>query len=794
MRPLVRAAVVFFIPALFLVVSFILAQQSPVPAAPPACSQTDTCKAVENANAAAVKATSAVTNAQQAADQAQTAESHAGDSAKAAKDAADKAAKAATDASTSAKTAKALRSGTTLGPLPRRAKGRSSIDDYVPCIFDDDEVRDMRTLESPPALDKDTPLDDSTAGTMAGIVQQVFYHLASSEGSGDESAATTLDDRHSKKNKKTNLAQQSMQQPTKQQQQILDFAESLTPDKFVTLLPSQVPAKVRELATKARLSEKTIETGVNQVATASNARQKFNRPDDVSCSFSVLQWKETSDTFGRRVANQYVALEVNVRNLNQQNEFLIHDIQIAVDTGLNRAQFGRFQAARDKLVVRDVAQRGQSEDARNRVINTLQMVGAIAGGASTAVTEGLMNSSEAQDMAASVAIFQGPVMTGLTNIFPDHTLEHINHLNDLAFSASSTSKTVVPIQGSVPLITFLSEKPLEQLPFSRCGTSVTKKLWYSLYFHESQDDSQDADSAGSSTYQFCKLDPYDLYDNPIPQPGNLQPNYYMQPYHFRKWSGAALSVLEHRIFVVIAGVHIKEVQKQPTLSSISCAPGNDATIDLSKITGPNATCTLKGADLDLVSQVSLQNAIDSNDKTQVQGTSSVSGDTTQATVTFLKDDLAKLKATTYKLYYSLKGGGPQPTSLVLTIKQAVSLDHNSIDFGNQTVGKESDPKSVVITNNNTDAKSAPLTFTITKIEAAPTSFILKTDKCTLEPGKTCPVSVTFKPSTAGSKKASLNISYDAPGSPLNVDLTGTGSVAAVVPAAPPAIAPAPKGP
>jgi|ERR1700688_559753 len=356
-----------------------------------------------------------------------------------------------------------------------------------------------------------------------------------------------------------------------------------------------------------------------------------------------MQWKETSDNFGRRVANDYVALQVTVRNLNQQNEFLIHDIQIAVDTGLNRAQFGRFEAARDKLVVRNVAQRGQTEDRRNIIINTLQAVGAIAGGASIAVTAGLSGSSQAQDLSTAVAIFQGPFIAGVTNIFPDHTIEHINHIHDLTFSASSTSKTVVPIQGSVPLVTFLSEKPLEQLPFSRCGTSPSQRF-------PRPDRSADSKDPGASIYQFCKIDQYDQYGYPTNLPetnNNFQPDYYRRPYHFRNWKPAALDVLNRRIFVVVGGVHIKEVAKQPTLTSLSCLPGNDATLDLSKITGASATCTLKGTDLDLVDLVSLQNATDTSDKATVTGSSSVHGDNTQADVSFLTADLIKLKGTSY---------------------------------------------------------------------------------------------------------------------------------------------------
>ena len=778
MRPFIRTVVFrrILAPLLF-TFSFVNAQQQPAPppAPAPACSQADTCKAVDNANAAAANATGAVTNAQQAAGAAQNAAGQADESAKAAKDAADAAAKAATDANSAAATAaKSFKSAsaTASGSLPRRALGkRAPIDDYVPCIFDDGEIRDMRTLEPPPTppVKKGEPLDASGAEAVASTVQQVVNQVA----------PPAVPDTKSSKNKN-----KAIQLPDKDTQ---DFAQSITPDMFIGQLPENVSNTLQSFADEKHFSKildpetkqlnpdvaSQVAQNVNKLEKPGVAATQFNRPDDVSCSFSVLQWKETSDTFGRRVANQYVGIEVNVRNLNQQNEFLIHDIQIAVDTGLNRAQFGRFQAARDKLVVRNVAQRGQTEDRRNLVINTLQAVGAVAGGASTAVTQGLSNTVQATDLSSAVAIFQGPFITGVINIFPDHTLEHINHINDLAFSASSTSKTVVPVQGSVPLITFLSEKPLEQLPFSRCGTSVPKKLWYSLYTYESTGESQEETNPGSSTYQFCKLDAFDAYDNPLPQPGSLQPNYYMQAYPFRKWKAAALDVLQHRIFVVIGGVHIKEVQKQPTLSSIACDPGKDTTIDLSKISGPNATCTLKGNDLDLISQVSLQNATDSNDKIQVQGTSSVSGDTTEAAILFLKNDLLKLKGTTYKLYYSLKGGAPQPTSITVTLKQTVSMNPTSIDFGSQAQNTAK-AQTVTLTNNG----SATLTFTPgISVTGKDVSDYSQTNTCStsLAAGKNCVITVTFKPTATGVRSASVNISDNDPSSPQTVELTGSGT-------------------
>jgi hypothetical protein len=787
MRPFVRAAVIFCILA-FWPFGFLSlrAQQPPAPVSSSLCSQGDACKATEDAKTAAASATTAVTNAQDAAGTAQTAAASADHSAQAAKEASDAAAKAASDANAAAKAAQTLQSIAALRPpRPKRRSTRPPINDYVTCLFDDGEIytnREVSPPPLPPTLQEGVPLDAWTAQTVAEAVKQDLVVQATSE----VPAAPR------RSNKETKLLAQKVQ--LENQKQIQDEVQQLIdPTKFVGKTLAEIPAIVTQTVTsagaRAELENTTASDKIQSIVQSKTfpaklmsdlnkliVSSKFDRPDDVACDFSVMQWKETSDNFGRRVANQYVALQVTVRNLNTQNEFVVHDIQIAVDTGLNRAQFGRFEAARDKLVVRNVAQRGQTEDRRNLIINTLQAAGAIAGGASTAVTQGLSGTTQATDLASAVAIFQGPFMTGVTNIFPDHTLEHINHINDLAFSASSTNKTVVPIQGSVPLVTFLSERPLEQLPFSRCGTSVKRTRSHSLYILKS-DDPPDSFNPGSSSYQFCKLDSYDDDGNPLNTSTNFQPDYYMKPYHFKFWKAAALDVLKHRIFVVVGGVHIKEVAKQPTLSSIACDPGKDATLDLVKIAGPNATCTLKGNDLDLISQVSLQNATDTSDKVQAQGTSSVSGDATTADVTFLKSDLVKLKGTTYKLFYSLKGGGPQSTSLTVSVKQVAGLSTSKLDFDSLTKGATSAAKSVVVTNNGTD----PLTFTV----APPTGangvdFHIATNTCVSNPaapilaGKDCTISLTFTPSNVAAETAVLTITYVGQGSPQTVELTGTG--------------------
>jgi len=663
-----------------------IAQQAATPLPVPPPPQAGVQKTADGAKPSDSSGQDAAGTATNAANRADGSANAAANSATAAASSASSAASSATAAAGSAGNAtsaaqivtKALAApGASSLPRPARKSKQRPIDDYVPCLLDDEEIYQKRVLETPSeredriktAPQPNVPLDAAGAQIVS---EKVKNHLI--EKVVPTAPPSTRKDKAPVKDSAKNFM-------ALQQRAIADAKtlvdEWIDPAAFVGHTLAEVPGIVKEEASKAPdtpglVSQLKGEAGKTaEVQTAANSAvaptPKVTPPDDVVCSFSVMQWKETSDNFGRRVANQYIAIQVTVRNLNQKNEFLLHDIQVAVDTGLNRAQFGRFEAARDKLVVRNVAQRGQSEDRRNLIINTLQAVGAIAGGASTAVTEGLAGASEAQDMAAAVAIFQGPVITGVTNIFPDHTIEHINHINDLGFSASSTSKTIVPIQGSVPLVTFLSEKPLEQLPFSRCGTSTPH--WSALKHWDNLDPS----SPGASTYQFCKLDYYDADGNPsalVPPPND--PDYYMKPYPFRKWRAAALDVLKQRIFVVVGGVHIQEVATQPKVASLSCPQLKSGPVDLSQAQDGSISCTVNGTGLGLITDLNLQKS-----DSKIPGTIKPAADGNSATLQFKSDDLCSAEGN-YSLFVTFKSDTQKDAAPLDTGDQVALIKQPSI--------------------------------------------------------------------------------------------------------------------
>ena len=105
---------------------------------------------------------------------------------------------------------------------------------------------------------------------------------------------------------------------------------------------------------------------------------------------------------------------------------------------------------------------------------------------------------------------------------------------------------------------------------------------------------------------------------------------------------------------------------------------------------------------------------------------------------------------------------------------AVTLSPTSLTFASTTVG--STTAAQIVTVKNTGTAALTLTSeTITGTNAS--SFIKSASTCgtSLAANASCTVSIEFKPTAAGTLKASLAIADNASGSPQSVSLTGTGA-------------------
>ncbi len=112
----------------------------------------------------------------------------------------------------------------------------------------------------------------------------------------------------------------------------------------------------------------------------------------------------------------------------------------------------------------------------------------------------------------------------------------------------------------------------------------------------------------------------------------------------------------------------------------------------------------------------------------------------------------------------------------------VFLAPASLNFVNQTVGVTSSAQQVSLTN----ASNGAVAITSITIGDADASLFKQTNNCgtTLAGNSSCSIQVTFKPTGAGTFKATLLANDDAPGSPQSIPLNGTapGASALLTPA------------
>jgi hypothetical protein len=564
--------------------------------------------------------------------------------------------------------------------------------DFVPCLLDGDQQWAMRGMANPYANPETAPVTSDQAKTISDRVSSAI-----TEVSPDFAAALAKD-------------------------------SSVSSDNLIGLNRSQVQqrytASIETFAAKNLSSDagKTVLTKIESAKTSAVNQATniaaFKRPADVSCSISIMGYKETKAIFGAAVADNYLAIQVTVRNLNTQNDFLIHDVQAAVDTGVDEAYFGRFQSGRDKLLVRAVVQRGQVTDPRNIIINTLQVAGAIA----AVPTAGM-----AGNAATAVAVFTGQFVPGIANIFPDPTITYTNHINDLTFSSSASSKTIVPVNGSVPFVTFIAQKPIQELPFAWCGYTTQERRWkkgsapgyysYGRALESCTDPGQIPPPSGASGVPAYKS-PY----NPATLKDQAAEEWDDLPY--KKWKGAALRILEQNTFVVVGGTHIKDAGNL-ALNNLDCPTFPNGHVDISQTTGGMVVCKVTGAALAQVKSVNFEKGT-----SKLAGKISPASDGNSAQLTFDPSVLAD---------------GDGEYSLFLVDSTGAETDsQNSVQLSKQPIVTSLDKTEIAATG-----KPAPPANGAAAPKAATTPITLKGKNLNLIIG------VSFKDGGGSALKAAL---------------------------------------
>ena len=112
---------------------------------------------------------------------------------------------------------------------------------------------------------------------------------------------------------------------------------------------------------------------------------------------------------------------------------------------------------------------------------------------------------------------------------------------------------------------------------------------------------------------------------------------------------------------------------------------------------------------------------------------------------------------------------------VLLNLPVISILPNALNFGKETVGVKSSPRTVTISNPS----GTPIVIISLKITGADATDFAETTTCPLKPstlavGAQCSITVTFTPKATGPRNATLTLKDSVPGSPQGIALAGTG--------------------
>lgn len=116
-----------------------------------------------------------------------------------------------------------------------------------------------------------------------------------------------------------------------------------------------------------------------------------------------------------------------------------------------------------------------------------------------------------------------------------------------------------------------------------------------------------------------------------------------------------------------------------------------------------------------------------------------------------------------------------PQTVPLTgVGTIVSVLPTNLNFGTLTVGQQSAPKTVTLTNRSSTTAVIISSTTITGTAKLDYSIVANTCTGTINPLRTCAVTVVFKPTLIGRRPGTLNLFHNGGGSPSTVGMVGFG--------------------
>jgi hypothetical protein len=173
----------------------------------------------------------------------------------------------------------------------------------------------------------------------------------------------------------------------------------------------------------------------------------------------------------------------------------------------------------------------------------------------------------------------------------------------------------------------------------------------------------------------------------------------------------------------------------------------------------------------------------------ISGSSIVGGNSADFSVSSnCPGTLAAGNSCSFSVYFDPTATGPRKSALIISdnapgnphkvmltgVGSAASVSPAVMNFPSLAVGTSSSPQNATITNNGS-ATMDLWQIVITGANAGDFSVTASSCGATLAVSAGCTISVTFKPTAAGTRTASLLFSDDGGGSPQAVALTGSGA-------------------
>ncbi len=492
------------------------------------------------------------------------------------------------------------------------------------------------------------------------------------------------------------------------------------------------------------------------VTSARSAINKFARPDDIGCAYQILSWNESRLLFGRSVANNFISVQVTVRNLNAKEEFIVHNAMLSVDTDIHGA-IGKYLEGVDKIGVEAYNNAGESLTARGIIGNSIT--------AASTLLSTLQPIVNVANFSNAVAAFNGGVPKGWTTLSPDHQKDQLLLIANSGFSATYTTKTIVGKSGAATFYTWFPAKPfLEGWWVQDCAQGIVTV----------GDDTSDKGNNSSTT---------DTTAGDKPQgSGEISPQLGVdlkrarkvcagvtasnwKTISYQKWSPVSDQLFRDLSLAVVAGIHVQEDSKnKSSITDLKCPKNARGELDFSKASSDGTlSCDVTGDNLDKVSKLRLENAGNSVDPVRPDATVTVSGDNTSAKAAFKVSDLASAPGDTYNVYAVGKDGTETPTGLNVHLDtkdiSLTGVDPTKIDLS-------SVPSKVTLTGYNLNNLNK-VCFS-GSMANKPTADVKKDSSKT----QVTIDSASLKPLTAGEWEIYLNDCSDANDSKQKLTVTG----------------------